>query len=563
MSHELAASSDATPTELLSASTRVSFPDEHVSAPSDYQLGVAVAVDGFGSLEDLIVEESTSAAAAAGDLTADGADWIVDLDLTDGTSLIVEADLADELAADEAAATQVNQAVVLKPDFAEQTLEVNESNTGDENLAGSGYTLGDADFADDFLLDALQGGGDVDFASIGLAGDEFDELLVDPAAPCDNIATESCEPTTPTTKSAMMYDPLGNHVAPQLAVTPQPMTPQQGHVAVPSPSPLQSMRISLLQLPPGLVLRRCGGSEPQGSSAPFAPVASSAPAARVAPYAVSLEMPTSDESPLGKRKRDLESSPALNGNFQQQQQPAKVSRVDPPSPVSAVLAANEELEVDSGSAVGVLWEALEQQMKPARTDETPCQCLACQCKSEEDRRFLLTGKRMADADAGAGAGSKRRPGWKRKGRSMADGNAGDSMADVNEILGELAQIPLLLDLKDLPELPEGDLEDYDLLWDGADVAVLGVGGDFGLGLGDTEGKHSSGFGRRLSQMDVTEVVAQCRVWLHEALQSPGCDSIDVDFCLKVVGEVQGEAAEETKAMELAVEDALPLECSME
>ncbi|CAI5518203.1 unnamed protein product [Closterium sp. Naga37s-1] len=568
-------------TELLATSARISFPDdlplpEFLSAPSDIQLDVnsdvnvdEPPVDAFGNLEDLIVEESSSSAAAAavaaGSLSADGADWILNLDLTDETSLIAEADLADELTAvdlthgelttTELAANDVNQNLEtrsVKPDFVEGSRVIQESKLGDAYLddvdfGDSGYTLGDVS---DFLLDSLDASGDdVDFSSVGVAGDEFQELLVAPA--------------------------LANNVASQPEVT-----PQQGHVALPPPPPaLQPMRISLLQLPLGLVLRRCGGSGTQIPSAPAALVAPAPVAPSAAPSAAvarSHERLNSDESPLKKRKRDLEFSPTVCGGFQQeqqqqplqqqeqeQQQPSKVRRADPPSPASAVLAADEELEVDSGSEEGGLWEALEQQMKPATSDETPCQCLACQCKSEEDRMFLLTGKRTAKADAGA-AGSKKRSGLKRKGRSLADGTGGDSMADVNEILGELAQIPLLLDLTDLPELPEGGFGECDIFWEGADVAVVGGGGDGGgCGLEEVEGKHCSGFGKRLSQMDVTEVVDQCRAWLHEALQSPGCDSIDVDFCLKVVGEVKGETVEGAKPMELVLEDGVPLECSIE
>ncbi|CAI7778894.1 unnamed protein product [Closterium sp. NIES-53] len=573
MSHEFPSSNDDASTVLLATSARISFPDdlplpEFLPAPSDNQLGVNVdeaPVDAFGNLEDLIVEESSSSAAAAtvpaGSLTADGADWILNLDLTDETSLIAEANLVDELTAieltageltaTELAANDVSQ-IAVKPDFGKETRVILESKLSDACL---GDALGDAG---DFLLDVFHAtGGEVDFSSLDVAGEEFPELLVEPA--------------------------LGNHVASHPEVT-----PQQCHVAIPPPPPaLQPMRISLLQLPSGLVLRRCSGSGTQIPSAPAAlvspsaaPVApSAAPAApSAAPgaaVAMSQERLTPDEAPLGKRKRDLELSPAASGEFQQQQQqqpmqmqmqeqqqqPSKVKRVDPPSPASAVLAADEELDVDSGSEEGVLWEALEQQMKPATSDETPCQCLACQCKSEEDRMFLLTGKRTAKAGAGA-AVSKKRSGLKRKGRSMGDRNGVDAMADVNEILGELAQIPLLLDLTDLPELPEGDLGECNTFWGGADVAVIGGdGGD--CGLEEVEGKHSSGFGKRLSQMDVTEVVDQCRVWLHEALQSPGCDSIDVDFCLKVVGEVKGETVEGAKPMELVLEDGVPLECSIE
>ncbi|CAI5507029.1 unnamed protein product [Closterium sp. Naga37s-1] len=412
MSHEFASSNDDASTVLLASSARISFPDdlplpEFLSAPSDNQLGVNVdeaPVDAFGNLEDLIVEESSSSAAAAtvpaGSLTADGADWILNLDLTDETSLIAEANLVDELTAveltageltaTELAANDVSQ-IAVKPDFGKETRVILESKLSDACL---GDALGDAG---DFLLDAFHATvGEVDFSSLDVAGEEFPDLLVEPA--------------------------LGNHVASQPEVT-----PQQCHVAIPPPPPaLQPMRISLLQLPPGLVLRRCGGSGTQIPSAPVALVApsaapvapSAAPAApSAAPgaaVAMSQERLTPDEAPLGKRKRDLELSPAASGEFQQQQQqpmqmqmqeqqqqPSKVRRVDPPSPASAVLAADEELDVDSGSEEGVLWEALEQQMKPATSDETPCQCLACQCKSEEDRMFLLTGKRTAKAGAGA------------------------------------------------------------------------------------------------------------------------------------------------------------------
>ncbi|CAI5468990.1 unnamed protein product [Closterium sp. Yama58-4] len=473
----------AAPTETIS---HIFYECGFLSAPSDNQLDVndnvnvdEAPVDAFGNLEDLIVEEGSSSADAAA-VAADGADWILNLDLTDGTTLIAEANLVDELTAveltagdltafeltagdltaveltagetaTELAANDVSQ-IAVKPDFVKETRVILESKLSDACL---GDALGDAlSDAGDFLLDAFHAtGGDVDFSSLGVAGDEFPELLVEPA--------------------------LGNHVASDSEVT-----PQQCHVAIPPPPPaLQPMRISLLQLPPGLVLRR----------------------------------------------------------------------------------SNEELDVDSGSEEGGLWEALEKQLKPATSDETPCQCLACQCKSEEDRMFLLTGKRTVKADAGA-AGSKKRTGLKRRGRSMAKVNVGDSMADVNDILGELAQIPLLLDLTDLPELLGGDLGACDTFWEGADMAVVGGGGGDGgdgCGLEEAEGKHSSGFGKRLSQMDVTEVVDQCRVWLHEALQSPGCDSIDVDFCLKVVGEVKGETVEGATPMELVVEDGVPLECSIE